>query len=207
MNFNLNIEDIKYLKILYKDSSEKGCTIKAAIKSINNREFLACAKYEDNIDIPAPQEIILSIVCSDGLYRTKTRMKSVELEEPYVFIALDSPVGLEYQQNREYFRINAEYNCTYSIDGRDFASKTFDISANGISILLPMHITSDNESEISINLEGRIIEAKIKYIRSEKVNTNHKLSFTFTEISDSDRDYISQVCIKKQLEAKRNARF
>ena len=51
----------------------------------------------------------------------------------------------------------------------------------------------------------RMVRANIKYIRSEKLDDGYKISFAYTNISDSDRDYISQVCIKKQLEQKRNS--
>ena len=33
----------------------------------------------------------------------------------------------------------------------------------------------------------------------------YKISFMFKEISENNRDFISQVCIKKQLEEKRNS--
>lgn len=203
MRFNLNLEDIKYIKILCKDSSEKVRTIKAAIKSINEREIFACAKFEEGAGIPFPQETTLSIICADGLYRTKTKLKSFRIEEPYFFIALETPQGLEYMQNREYFRVLVDFEADYIVEGRSFKVKTFDISANGISFFLPMHVISENDAQIVIKIEGIEIPAKIRYVRSEKDGENYKLSFTFTQISEMDRDLISQVCIKKQLEERR----
>lgn len=208
MKFNLNLEDIKYIKILYKDTNGSPCTIKAAIKSVNEREIIACAKFEDELNIEKPQDITLSVICNDGLYRTKTKLKSADFEEPYVFFALETPQGLEYQQNREYFRVPVKYDCIYTITTADkikeFKTYTCDISANGISIFLPTHEISD-ESEIEIAFNDIKISARIRYVRSEKIENGYRLSFTYTAISNLDRDFISQVCIKKQLEQKRSS--
>ena len=58
--------------------------------------------------------------------------------------------------------------------------------------------------EIPMITDKRIIIAGIKYIRSERINDSYKLSFAFTKISEKDRDCISQICILKQIETKRN---
>lgn len=208
MKFNLNLEDIKYIKILYKDLAGNPCTARAAMKSVNEREIIACAKFEDGLRIETPQEVTLSIVCNDGLYRTKTKLKSIDNAEPYIFFALETPQGLEYQQNREYFRVPAKYSCIYTITTEDkikeFTTHTLDISANGVSIFMPVHEISNEEAEIEIAFGDIKISARIKYIRSEKFEEGYKLSFTYSAISNLDRDFISQICIKKQLEQRRN---
>ncbi len=208
MKFNLNLEDIKYIKILYKDINGNPCTIKSAIKSVSEREIIACTKFENGLQIESPQDVTLSIVCHDGLYRTKTKLKSVDNEEPYIFFALETPQGLEYQQNREYFRVPIQYPCVYTITTEDkikeFKTHTLDISANGVSIFMPVHEISNEESRIEISFNDISIASGIKYVRSEKIDGGYKLSFTYTAISNLDRDFISQVCIKKQLEQKRN---
>ena len=207
MKFNLNLEDIKYIKILYKDNNGSPCTHKAAIKSVTEKEFLICGKFEDDLRIAAPQEVTLSIVCNDGLYRTKTKLKYTYNEEPYVFFALEVPQGLEYQQNREYFRVAADYECVYTVETtnrREYKSHVCDISANGVSIILPFHDVAD-EAEIEISFDEIKIAAGIRYVRSEKVDEGYKLSFTYSAISNLDRDFIAQICIKKQIEQKRNA--
>ncbi len=121
---------------------------------------------------------------------------------------LETPESLEYQQNREYFRIPVSYNCVYYVQNNNqpaaFQAQTTDISANGVSIILPVHVFSEDDADIEIMVEERLISAKIRYIRSEKIGDGYKLSFKFTDISGRDRDYISQICIQKQLEDKRN---
>lgn len=208
MKFNFNLEDIKYVKILYTSSHSGPTTIKAAIKKVTEHEITACAKYEEDFIVQTPQEITLSIVCNDGLYRTKTRLKSVESEAPYIFFYLEIPVGMEYQQNREYFRIPANYGCAYyvTIDGepQSYTTETCDISANGVSFEIPEPVYSEEDSEIDIMVEEKLVHAKIKYIRNEKSNNGYKISFSFSEISQNDQDYISKICIQKQLEQKRS---
>lgn len=205
MLFNVHIEDIKYLKILYKDTKGNSCIAKAAIKKVNEREIVSCVKYEENMSAQTPQECTLSIICQDGLYRTKTKLKTVDFDLPYVFFIFEIPKGLEYQQNREYFRVDAQYSCHYIADNKEFYTETSNISANGISIIVPEHIISETDSTIEILINDRSIKTGVRYIRSELTEDNlYKLSFTYTNISESDRDYISKACIKKQLEDKRH---
>jgi len=209
MRFNIDLEDIRYIKILYKDTDGHPCTVKAAIKKFDDKEILACSRVEDKISIKTPQDVTLSIICPDGLYRTKTRLKSIITEDLYIFYVLEPPMGLEYQQNREYFRVQVEYDCVYSlkIDGKieHYKAKTYDISANGVSIVLPEHLISVEDCYLEILVEGIEIRTKIRYIRSEKTDDGYKLSYTFTQLTNEDRDLISRVCIQKQLEQKRNS--
>ena len=181
----------------------------AAIKEINEKQILACARFNDGLELELPQEIDFSVICNDGIYKTKTILKSVENDEPYVFFILETPVGIEYQQNREYFRVPVKYDCVYRIreegEYREISAKTADISANGISIVLPTHTISEELSELIININEIQIMTRVRYIRSEKVDNGYRLSFAFVAISDLDRDFISQVCIKKQLEQRRNS--
>lgn len=205
MQFNLNIDDIKYLKITYEDSQEKKHTIKAAIKQIDHRELIACIKFQENLRIPTPQTIDINFVCSDGLYKTTSSLKYLFNEPPYTFLALEKPSNLEYQQNREYFRIVTEYTCHYTVYDRTFEVKTYDLSANGISIYIPEHIIDDSSSIIYMEIDNKKMEIPVSYVRSEKTENGYKISFAFKEISENNRDFISQICIKKQLEEKRNA--
>ncbi len=208
MKFDLHIEDIKYIKILYASSEGSPVTIKAALKKISEREITACIKCDENTNIPEPQEITLSLVCPDGLYRTKTRLKSCTLEQPFLFFYLDIPQNLEFKQNREFFRVPVSYKCKYFVKNdektTEYDADVFDISANGISINMPVHAFSEEDAEIRIETEKRIIPVKVRYIRSEKTDSGYKISFAYTEIKANDRDYISQICILKQLESKRN---
>lgn len=205
MKFSFKLEEIKYIKISYKDSEGFADSFKGAIKVINDKEIIACTKFKDDFDIEIPQEIDFSVICNDGIYKTKTILKSTKNEEPYVFLTLQTPVGIEYQQNREYFRVPAQYSCIYRIKENEYSATTSDISANGVSIVLPNHIISENLSELIINIDGVQIFTQVQYIRSEKFDNDYKISFKFEKISELDRDFISQVCIKKQLEEKRKS--
>ena len=205
MQFNLRLEDLKYLKITYKNNNESLYTPKAANKQIDMRELLVCIKFQDNMKIPAPQNINLSIVCNDGLYKTSSSLKYLYNEPPYTFLALEKPKNLEYQQNREFFRIIANYKCIYRVSDREFEVKTNNLSANGISIFSPELIIDDSTSVIFIEINGKKMEIPVNYVRSERVEKGYNISFSFNSISESNRDFISQVCIKKQLEDRRNS--
>jgi c-di-GMP-binding flagellar brake protein YcgR len=208
MKFNLSIDNIKYVKLLMANSEGNPISVKAAIKKMDEKEIVTCFKIENDFNIKNPQQITLSIICEEGLYRTQTQLKSCSCEAPYIFISLETPSSLEYQQNREYFRIPALYNCVYYVNNNgqpaSFNATTADISANGVSIILPVHVFSEEDAEIEMMVKEKLITAKIRYVRSEKIPDGYKLSFTYSDISNRDRDYISQICIQKQLEDKRN---
>ena len=207
MKFNLNLENIKYVKILYQDSAGKPCSVKAAIKTFTATEILCCSKFEDGLYIKTPQEITLSIVCPDGLYRTKTNLKYVSNDEPYTFFSVVPPQNLEYQQNREFFRVEIALDCIYSYETNgefiNLNTQTSDISANGVSIIVPSLEVYSGDAYLNITIPEKKIKTKVKFIRSEKIDEGYKISFTFIDIPNHDRDLISQICIKKQLEEKR----
>lgn len=207
MKFDLKIDEIKYINILYKHSSGEYQVLKTIVKSINEREIVVCAKASDNNELLISQEVVLNIAYKDGLYKSNTRVKSSDNALPYVFYALETPKETEYQQNREFFRVPLNYTCNYIVSTkegiRSYRTSSFDISANGISLLLLTKDVPAKEGKIEILFSDRTISVRVKYIRCERVNNEYKLCFTFTEISNSDRDYISQICIKKQLEQRR----
>lgn len=211
MKFNLSLEEIKYVKIIYKDINNKPCAKKAALKRANEKEFLICTKFEDIIEIETPQEITLSIICQDGLYRTKAILKKIENDEPYTFFVIDPPAGLEYQQNREFFRILVKQECTYCVHTNagtvNIPATTYDLSANGISIDIETALIPQEDASILLNINDNKIKSRVKFVRKESIPNGYRLSFFFTNISEADRDLISQFCLKKQLEQRRNALF
>lgn len=209
MNFNIKLEEIKYVKILYKDYNDSPCITKAGIKKINEKSILACGKLENIADIPTPQNVTLSVVCSDGIYRTKTVLTIVENDDPYTFFELETPQNIQYEQNREYFRVSAEYNCIYKLrengEEKEYQTKTTDLSANGISIILPNHSITESICDLDLIINTKVLKTKIQYIRSEKVEEGYKISFKFINLSENNRDLISQVCIQKQIEERRHS--
>ena len=205
MKFNLNLDNINYIKIVYKDRQDSTCCTKAAIKRMGEREIFACAKFEDGLNIQTPQDILLSFVCDNGLYRTTTTLKYIENDEPYTFFTLKTPEGLEYQQNREYFRVRLEEDAILSYNHNILPCKVHNISANGIRLILPEKI--DNLDEVSINIlfKPRDVKTKAKFVRFDDEDGILKASFKFVDIAENDMDIISQKCIQKQLEYKRNS--
>ena len=207
MKFNLNLDNINYIKIVYKDKSDTVCCTKAAIKNMNERDIYACAKFENNLFLNTPQEVALSFVCENGLYRTSTTLKYIENDAPYTFFAMKTPVGIEYQQNREYFRVKMDEDAIISFDKETIPCKIHDISANGVRLILLRKVEIPEEADLDLLFAPKGIKTKAKFIRFDNEDNVPKVSFEFLGMKDSDRDFISQKCIQKQLEYKRsNAR-
>lgn len=209
MRADINIEHIKYTKLFCKDIDGKNHELNAHVKYLKENEILINTTFLENIEISTEQEIKLNIVCIDGVYNLTTNIIKMENDRPYTFFYLKKPKQTEFQQKREYFRVLANYNCTYKLilnnEYTRYETKTYDISANGVSIILPEIIIPERDAEISININNKIVTPKVKYIRNEKINENYKLSFQFIEIIENERDYISQTCFKKQLEQRKNS--
>ena len=206
MKFNLNLDNINYIKIVYKDRSDNTCCTKAAIKNMSEREIFACAKFEEGINIVTPQEISLSFVCENGLYRTNTTLKYLEKDAPYIYFGIKTPLGLEYQQNREYFRVRMEEDVILNFNKISIPCKMYDISANGIRVILSKDIKIPKDVLIDILFNKKNVKTNAKFIRTDNEDNILKASFEFVEISNADIDLISQICIKKQLEYKRNVK-
>ena len=206
MKFGNNTEDIKYIKVEYLDNNEASKIIKAFVKNINEQNIYASLKIDDEkLHIKIPQDIILNIVGLDGLYTAPSKLKFIEYKEDFAYLTIENPENLEYHQKREYFRIGIEYDCVYIVNKMQIPSKTFDISANGVSIIVPEQLVPEENAKLIINLNDFKIQTEVKYIRSEKLQNGYKLSFMYTKISENDRDKISQACIKYQLEMKKNS--
>ncbi|MBE7703501.1 MAG: hypothetical protein E7Z89_05555 [Cyanobacteria bacterium SIG28] len=208
MKFNFKPEEVKYVKFTYKDQSGKLGSFRASLNRIEASELRLSAKTEEILEISTPQEIVLEVICADGIYKGKTVLKKVIQEEPYVFFNLEIPQYVEHVQKREYFRITASYDCVYSpvfnYETKYYEVKTLDISANGVSLFLHTLPQEFDSANIVITINNRKVQAKVRFVRYEKYSEGYKLSLNYIKISEADRDYISQICIKKQLEEKRS---
>ena len=214
MNFNLKSDDIDYVKILYKDAHDFIHVAKTHIKNLTELEVYVFIKKEEFEKLPAPQEVSVGFATKNGLYKAETTLKYTRYEEPYLYIALKTPTEVEYQQNREYFRVNIEKDVIISYkkeeEFKTINCNTYDLSANGIRVKLDCEIDFPEEVYMDVKLDKKTIHAKAKYIRTDVIDGTVKASFVFSafnfvEIGEADMDYISQVCIQKQLEDKRKS--
>jgi len=205
MQFNLNLENINYIKIVYKDREDNTHCIKASIKRMSEREIFASAKFEENFNIPIPQDVVVSFVCENGLYRTTTQLKYIEYAEPYIFLTLKTPQGLEYQQNREYFRVRMEENVILSFNGTAIPCKTYDISANGVRLIIDKDLQIPEIVHLDILFAQKSLKTRAQYIRTDNEDKIWKASFTFINIAENDIDFLAKKCIQFQLSNRRNA--
>lgn len=207
MKFNLKPESINYIKINYKDTNNFLHVTKAGVKRIDSREIYASTKYEEDLHVNTPQEVELSFISDDGLYKTKTDLKYISKEEPYIFFSLKTPLEIEYFQNREYFRVKIEEDVIMTFiqnnEVKRITGKTHDISANGICVEISDYLEFPEEINITILFDKKEIKTKAKYIRTDTEDKLFKASFHFIDLKESDLDFISQFCIKTQLENKR----
>ena len=207
MKFNLNTENINYVKITYRDSNNFAHCIKAAVRLITEREFLVCTKTEEIPDIKTPQEVSLGIACDNGLYNTKTILKKTEKDSSYLLFSMEKPDDMEYQQKREYFRVKVSENITVMYEQEEklvkYPAITYDISANGVRVELEKNMVFPENVRLLLFLPEKTIDVKAEYIRSDDEDQIKKAAFRFRNISQQDLDYISQVCFRKQLEERR----
>lgn len=202
MKLNFNLEDIKYLKLeLFND--EKAYALKLALKEKRENDFIAIMPKESACSINIHHEYSLTFVTSDGLYKTRVEIKDVYEDDEYFYVTINNPATLDYQQNREYYRILAEYDCVYNVETDDgiesFNAQTYDISAGGVSIITEENIIPTRETSIVIYLQERILKTHLQFVRCETFGDNYKLSFIFTDLSDSDYEMLEKMCIKKQI--------
>ncbi len=208
MNFNLNLDNINYIKIVYCDREGSTRCIKATIKNLGEREIYACAKIENGISIQTPQDIMLSFISDNGLYRTNTVLKYIVFQEPFVYFAMKAPEGLDYQQNREYFRVKSSekvlINYIKNEEKQTVTCLAHDISANGIRVELDSRIDFPEDVSLKIIFENKEISTDAKFIRIDEEDDILKAAFYYTNLKEQDRDFISQQCIKRQIEEKRS---
>ena len=208
MKFDLKQNNINYVKIVYKDKDDFLHLIKAAVKRIDTKEIFASARFEEKWFIKTPQEVEISFVCENGLYKSKTELKYVDKDDEHVYFALKIPEEVEYRQSREYFRVKLYEKVILQYRENEFEKyiicHTHDISANGLCVVLDRYVDFPEDVKVEILFEKRTVKSDAKYIRTDNEDNIIKASFNFENLKEQDLDYISQVCIQKQLENRRN---
>lgn len=203
MKLNFNLEDINYLKLdLINDRQAE--VIKLALKEKRENEFIAMAPIMNIENIETPQKVSLSFICIDGLYKTTTELKSIRNDNEFTYFEIANPTTLDYQQNREYYRILAEHDCIYTVENSNgdiesYNAVTYDISAGGVSIITEENAISKYESALTIMMPDGDIKSHLKFIRCEIFEDQFKLSFEFTDLSEKDYSRLAEMCIQKQL--------
>ena len=205
---DFKIEDIKYAKILYEKSAGVFAELKVAISKLEGNQAVASVRFSSDIELHSSQEVVLNIISRDGLYKADAILERASAEGPYLYFVLKIVSDFKHQQNREYFRVEVDYNCSYRYleNGtfRDYNTQIVDISANGVCIKIPNSINPQKITELCMIIDKKNIPAKVRYIRLDD-RSELKASFAYVKISESDRDFISQICIQKQLELRRRS--
>lgn len=202
MKLHFNLEDIQYIK-LYCINNGHPDTIKLALKEKKEFSFTATAPANEDFLIETPQKVSISFVCNDGLYKTTTTIEEIIYEGNSLTFEIANPESLDFQQNREYYRVLAEYDCIYTIDTGDdvesYNATTYDLSAGGVSIITQTNIIPTRETSIIICMPTGDLKAHLKFVRCEAWEDDYKMSFVFTDLTDKDYETLSKLCINKQL--------
>lgn len=208
MRFDLKPKNINYIKIIYKDSNSFLHMTKAAVKRIDSKEIFASARFEENWFIKTPQDIEVSFICENGLYKARTELKYTDKDDEFIYFALKIPEEVEYRQSREYFRVRLQEKVfiSYTKDNQEHCIEclTHDISANGLCVILPQITDFPEEVNIILKLREKDILTKAKFIRTDNEDDILKASFNFENLKERDMDYISQICIQKQIENRKS---
>ena len=204
MKLSFNLENINYLELTCVVNS-KVQVLKLAVKEKREYDFHAVVPNMGSVRVETPQEVLLKFVCKDGVYKTNTTLKEVLDEGENTCFVIENPKSLDYQQNREYFRILAEYECVYTVETEDgvesLEAKTYDISAGGVSIIVNKSVFSTEETSILIMADDRHIRSHLKFIRCEAFDSAYKISFEFTDLAEADFALLSEMCINAQLKS------
>lgn len=202
MKFKLKTEYIKYIE-LYQSVNK----IRLEVKNIDENHIFLYTKYNPNYLRLRSQDVKVNFICVDGLYRIKTSILKFEKAEPYLIFVLKTPAEMEFEQKRNYFRIDSSIGCICetNIDGvvSQYSGVITNISANGVCAIFPNYFITDESCIFKFILENKEFALKARYVRSENSNSGYKASFTFIEISEADKDFISRICLKKELEIRR----
>lgn len=202
MILNFNIENIKYLKVEYKNNEEM-VTTKLALKEKLENEFVGITHTDENFRIATPVEVNLTFVCDEGLYKTKTTLKDLKEDSEFTYFIIENPSTLDFQNNRQYYRTLVEYDCIYTIETNNgiesFNAVTYDISAGGVSIITSENIVPQRETSIVIFMPERDLKTHLQFVRCESYGDDYKLSFIFTDLSERDFNALTELCVKTQL--------
>ena len=204
MQLSFNLEDISYLRMEFTDGNIEN-SVKLALKEKKENVFVAMAKASDVPHIEVNQKVYIDFIAHDGLYKTQAVLRDVVEEDGYKYFSIENPASLDYQQNREYYRIIAEYDCIYTVDTdygpESYNAVTYDLSAGGVSIITDENVISQEGMSIVICMPERDIKSHLKFIRCEIHEDSYKLSFEFTDLSERDYELLSNLCVTKQLKS------
>ena len=195
---------------MYKDEDNFPHCIKAGIRDMNKHDIYASAKFEDDFYIKTPKNIELGIITETGLYKATTELKYIKKEPPYVFFSIKTPEIAEFNQNREFFRVKIDENATMSYLKNGYekviSCKTYDLSANGVRLIIDSPAEIPEFATITLHLPNKNIITEAKYIRTDDEDNILKVSYYYSDIKESDLDYISKICLRKQLEQRKHFR-
>ena len=208
---DINLENINYIKFTFTDKENIKHSLKAGIKYISDYEIHAVIKPEGKLFINTPQETKLDFICDNGKFETKSKLKYTKKQDEFLLLIFETPKDLVYKQDRGYFRVKLDNSAILTYEHNNeikrVPAKIHDISASGVRVDIKISVYIPDEVAINLLLDEKEVKTKAKFIRAETEHNAVSVAFQFTDLSEANQDYISKICIKKQLEEKRKNRL
>lgn len=198
MDFNLQIDEINYVKIYFQENNNAK-VINANVNFIDDDITILYIKKIVKFDIARLQEIKLEFVCNDGLYSSESVVNAISSDNKYNILTIKTPKNACLQQLREFFRVKTNIDVNLKFDNNVYNCISNNISANGICISLKQKIIIPQNVDLEIIFCDRKISTNAIVTRVDDT----LVALNFLNMTRNNVDYISKYCIQQQLELKR----
>lgn len=168
--------------------------------------------YPQSPDINKGDELIITCITENGIYRFPTRVADVEQDPMRLTLALLK--GTSHLQRRDFFRLSRpQIRVRYRpiegpediVNGDLIEVPVKDLSGNGIALIIPKEDELESGAPVKIEIElfdGRIINLVgevIRCIPNQPINDRSLLCIYFSLIEEKERDRIVGHLFREQL--------
>ncbi len=167
----------------------------------NNSIVLSCPKNKHiKFNLPTGENIYLYAYTRGGVFKLTCKLLSYNEKQ----CILSLPLNVEKIQRREYIRVKMQIDTVIKIidytGTKIIRTKSKDISAKGIRLLLDHDISKSVKIEISIIFPEQTINTLAKVIKIKQTDTEtfkqFNTSLTFISITDKEMNFIVKKCFE-----------
>ncbi len=199
----------------YRDYIEPGRRVELIVRTTNSTIRFYCAfdRFEENsifvgkpqnkhvqFNFPLGQMLDLYAYTRGGVFRLRCRLKSYNGEK----CELSLPISVDKIQRREYIRVKMKIDTIIKLSPfagtKIVRTKSKDISAKGIRLLLDEDISKYAKVELTLIFSEETINTLAKVIKSKPIEINsvkyYDTSLEFISISDKEINFIVKKCFE-----------
>ena len=201
------LHNLKYVKLIFKRIDGKYHEIATKIKFVGEHLVSLYCKYDKNINMKCPQEVIVKFITDDYMYLSKATMKDAKILDDLLFFTILPPQNMIKQQKRKYYRADLDCLCMLEIIDKNnkstaYIAKSVNISANGILIhkletlhsdgFVELEMSAEDYYNIVIFLEPDLVfKQQAKFIRQERKNNICRYAF---HLISTNGQYVDAIC-------------